>query len=710
MSALSNGFLTGYKTNGSNALMNGDYALQDFAQQFHTQVLERSRGAEARTPMFKENAFVEITANYLDDFGVTAGLNVCYFSRPTERGLLKANAYSIDEDSCKAEILVALYCDGKPRAITNAEIMNARSQAVNFLDFVASSEHKHMEDALEPYEMAQRFFETRDAVKDVTVYLVTDGLAQIDELANAVCGPWTVRFDVWDIGRLFRHLTSPVPYESSTIDFLREYNLVLQCLPGDESILGYPAYLTYIPGEVVFGLYEKYGQSLLDLNVRSFLQFKGKTNRGIRETILSEPARFLAYNNGICATAEEVKTLSHNGSTAISAIKGLQIVNGGQTVVAVHRARKLEAADISRILVQAKITVVSPEEIPELAPLISRYSNTQNRVTEADFSANDAYHREIERLSRQVWVPGEQSRWFYERSRGQYQVERMRAEDKDRFDRLFPTNQVINKTDLAIYLNSWNGYPNIVSLHAQKNFISFMIRLHKDMTKDWKPDADYYRDAVAKAILFRRVKGMLDENRAEIPAYRPQVAAYVVAYLAYRTVGRVDFVSIWDNQRVSDGVEMAACAWCKDIYETIVGSAENRDIGEWCKNEDCWTAIKALRLLIPSQLSKELARVPLVPSVGPVDAQREASGDPEAQENIARVMSIAAATWTQIAETGRTTGEQNEYMGSIAMTLAGYAALGWNRIPSAKQARCGVELLNWFEQLEGAISPEMEGV
>ena len=32
-----------------------------------------------------------------------------------------------------------------------------------------------------------------------------------------------------------------------------------------------------------------------------------------------------------------------------------------------------------------------------------------------------------ERLSEKIWCPGEQSRWFYERARGQYQVARNRV-------------------------------------------------------------------------------------------------------------------------------------------------------------------------------------------------------------------------------------------------------------------------------------------
>ena len=48
-------------------------------------------------------------------------------------------------------------------------------------------------------------------------------------------------------------------------------------------------------------------------------------------------------------------------------------------------------------------------------------------LTAADFSANDPFHVRLEQLANSVWVPGEQSRWFYERARGSYQTITERA-------------------------------------------------------------------------------------------------------------------------------------------------------------------------------------------------------------------------------------------------------------------------------------------
>jgi hypothetical protein len=82
------------------------------------------------------------------------------------------------------------------------------------------------------------------------------------------------------------------------------------------------AHLAIIPGELLFQLYTQYGARLLEHNVRSFLQAKGKVNRGILNTLKTEPARFMAYNNGISITAQEVEVTASQWATRHQAHQG----------------------------------------------------------------------------------------------------------------------------------------------------------------------------------------------------------------------------------------------------------------------------------------------------------------------------------------------------------------------------------------------------
>ena len=128
-------------------------------------------------------------------------------------------------------------------------------------------------------------------------------------------------------------------------------------------------------------------------------------NRGIRDTIAREPERFLAYNNGVTLTAEAVHLTDTGDGRAITRLDGLQIVNGGQTtasLLATERGR----ADLSEVYVAAKLIEIEAGEVhDELVRDVSRYANSQNRISEADFSANDPFHVGIEEFSRTTWAP-----------------------------------------------------------------------------------------------------------------------------------------------------------------------------------------------------------------------------------------------------------------------------------------------------------------
>jgi len=97
---------------------------------------------------------------------------------------------------------------------------------------------------------------------------------------------------------------------------------MIPCLPMPKDNPIYTSYLAILPGTTLLGIYHKYGSRLLERNVRSFLQVKGNVNKGIRKTIVDEPHMFLAYNNGLSATAEFVSLdNSDNGSCNIKHVK-----------------------------------------------------------------------------------------------------------------------------------------------------------------------------------------------------------------------------------------------------------------------------------------------------------------------------------------------------------------------------------------------------
>ena len=163
----------------------------------------------------------------------------------------------------------------------------------------------------------------------------------------------------------------------------------------------YQSYLGIMDGEQLFKIYDEYGQKLLEQNVRTFLQFRGGVNKGIRNTIQYKPDMFFAYNNGITATATNVETKDGY----ITKITDFQIVNGGQTTSAIYAAKKNSKLDISNVSVQMKLSVVNNiEKKSEFVSSVSQYANTQNKVNKSDFFSNSPFHKEMKDYSKRIWV------------------------------------------------------------------------------------------------------------------------------------------------------------------------------------------------------------------------------------------------------------------------------------------------------------------
>ena len=82
---------------------------------------------------------------------------------------------------------------------------------------------------------------------------------------------------------------------------------------------------------------------------------------------------FFAYNNGIAATATEIKTELGDDGLKIVQIKDLQIINGGQTTASIANAVLQDKKDVSNIFVPMKLSVVDHEKATEMIPTISRF-------------------------------------------------------------------------------------------------------------------------------------------------------------------------------------------------------------------------------------------------------------------------------------------------------------------------------------------------
>jgi hypothetical protein len=220
---------------------------------------------------------------------------------------------------------------------------------------------------------------------------------------------------------------------------------------------------------------------------------------------------------------------------------------------------------------------------------VSRSANSQNTVQPADFSANEPFHVAVENLANNVWLPDGSGRWFYERARGSYGAAEFassaKAEKSRRFARETPKERRFSKTDLAKYLNAWDGAPHLVSFGNQKNFQYFMQSMRDSYPDGFEPNEDWYKAFIAKTIIFRSVQKIT--KSLKFPAYQANIAAYSVAWLAWTAEGTMDLDLIWRRQELSTELKEMTQDWVTRADVALRKSAGNRMLSEWAKKADC---------------------------------------------------------------------------------------------------------------------------
>lgn len=689
--------------------MSTDLDVADFRRSLIADVNEAKTGGTAAQPDFSDNVFTDICTGWLSEVAFTENPEVCHFERSFGTRTARANGYGVSDDEDIVDIYIACFDGtGDLGSIPPDDIRRAGRHARTFVEKARGDLLETLDPSHPDYGMVERLREVAPETDRYRVIVLTDSKCSLNAIEAEEVDGTPLSYEIVDIERLYRLVKAGLPRDEIVVDFTSFAPDGLHCLHAPEISKDYDAYLALIPGEILYQLYDRYGPRLLERNVRSFLQARGKVNRGIRDTLRTRPDRFMAYNNGIVATVDEIE-VSHDTATGaryITAVKGLQIVNGGQTTASIHRARRNDRVDLSAVYVPAKISLIDASLIDEMVPAISLYANSQNNIQMADFSANDPYHVQMSRMSSEIWCPGELGRWFYERTRGEYDVEKSRTARTPaqlvRFNEKTPRQRKFDKVELAKFILSWDQKPDKVSLGGQKCFAWFMQDLSETHGKGWQPDETYYRHAIAKAILYKQAAGIT--RKEAFPAYRAQVATYLVAYLSHRTGRQVDLDAIWKRQELSSELLGLMRGWAYEIRDAIVATSNGRNVTEWCKKAECWKAIRGLDLSLPSTLPSEIGGTGEGDSPGPNGRRAPVSGlTPAELDAMHRCQAVSAKDWIAVSQWGSETGALQKWQCGIAATLSGYAAGDWARAPSPKQAKHGVEILRLAEGEGGPL-------
>jgi len=571
--------------------------LQEFLAQTKSDIRNRidQRTLEGADPFpFEEEVFTGIAMEHMSDHGLCHDPQQLHFERKIGNANLKLSGYAFSEDGEQVDLFVSLY--GGVEEIQIRPESDAKRSAEQCLRFLAECLEKGLHtkvDKSDPvYDFTVVLKELFPKLDQIRIFVLTDCVIKsaTKRFQDRIVDGKTIKLEIMDIERLYRHCSEGRPRDEVVVDFREVSGTSLPCVFVSGGDSGFDYALAAIPGKALKFIYEKFGPRLLEANVRSFLSSTGKVNKGIRDTLRDAPERFIAYNNGIVLTVDEIVLAKNEaGSECIVGLKGMQIVNGGQTTASIYFTHRRESGiDLGKVFVPAKIVVLKNnggDEEEDLIADISRFANSQTAVKASDLAANKSFHIELERLSKSVYCPDGTTRWFYERAAGSFKTLLLRegttpARLKSIKDS-FPTTRRVNKTELAKYLAAWSQKPHQVGLGNQKNFEKFMTEI-----SDLTPDSTFYKHSIAKTILYRQVEAIV--RRSQVAAFQANVVAYLVALLAKTDSANISFDNIWSNQDIPAALKERIRSHVPIVDRALQTTARGKMISEWAKRSECW--------------------------------------------------------------------------------------------------------------------------
>ena len=692
--------------------------------------------------MPREQLFTRHCMELLCEAGETENFMPAYFEQylgtPKQ---MKINGYARYDNDETIDLFISVYENRPEFYVTHKdEIERAATRVANFYRKAIYNElEKTIDESQDIFEFSHTlgtYEELRNNLIRINVFILTNGQYKGECPKIKEIGGYKLLFQIIDIDTLFR--LSQNPHSPIVINF-EEMGFKVPCLEiANNNSSTYKAYIAVITGDCLYRLYEDYGSRLLEQNVRSFLQFTGKINKGIRETILKEPEMFLAYNNGISATADKIELKDYESGVRIAEIHNLQIVNGGQTTASIYHtfrdAKRDNKPDMSKIAVQVKLSVIGVnEEYSAIVSNISKCSNTQNKVNDADFSSNNPILIKLEQLSRSILTPVSEinnirSYWYFERVRGQYKTAKRResilSSREKAFLSKYPEKQVFTKETLAKFVNAysevWEGKKLVIGPHnvvkgGQSNFTRF---INNNLPKANKMDSIFYEDLIAKAILFMSVDRRYGTRRTgnAIGDLKNATVPYTISLLNIileKHHQELNLYKIWKNQSISDSLSDFMYKLMVQVNSRIIEAVSpDTNYTERAKKEEIWMKVREFNLwkYDLDDIKDDL--------INPQKPPRRISSDvlniatEEEERNYKAVMSLPWKLWEEIARWGEEYGTMTRPQQNAANEIA--KAIKCKYKPASFYIKNGIAILDvvWkenYELLEKAEAFKSEG-
>lgn len=214
--------------------------------------------------------------------------------------------------------------------------------------------------------------------------------------------------------------------------------------------------VVFVPTFEIAKVMSKYKNALLVYNPRNYLSLeKNEVNKEIKKSILEfDTGEFAIFNNGITifADAAGVNTSSGRQDIGTVTIRKPQIINGGQTAFTLSKLfddgtlkQKFDNKEVMLKIITPSYTKESVNDDIEIITNISKSTNKQSRIEEADMRANDNLQIELQKILFTNYG------LFYERKVGEFEEATQRG--------FIETANLIKRDDLIKAYLSFKGEP-----------------------------------------------------------------------------------------------------------------------------------------------------------------------------------------------------------------------------------------------------------
>jgi AIPR protein len=310
-------------------------------------------------------------------------------------------------------------------------------------------------------------------------------------------------------------------------------------------------YLFHATGQVLADLYESHGEGLLQRNIRVD-QGETATNKAIETTCIgADSPNFLHFNNGVTFLCERA---GYDQFLQTLTLDKAQVVNGGQTIRALHRAMKSGSLKAD-VLVPARVITSSGDK--DFANNVAVNQNNQNPMGASFLRSND---QRVVQLDFALAALG----WYLERRDGELEsaTPEEKAAIETRIRHPLDGRIIRLKEGAQAYTATFYGQPEVAKKNPGKIFLSVNDGGHYERIFSADMTAE-------KMVIAHEIKMFVDEFVRRFGSMRRKLTASDNIVAAYEPLVGPEVAKLYKDV-IHQVLPQCALFLCGTLYKDLV--------------------------------------------------------------------------------------------------------------------------------------------